>query len=111
MSFTYNVNAIQMTLMAQGYDTQVSDVIYGVRAEEVSREVYIDQGGQVRFIATWTAGPPAAREATVDSRTYTLLEEETHKLTARGQLDAAESLADFLADMETVLKKQGMESV
>ncbi|MSP12546.1 MAG: hypothetical protein EXR62_06270 [Chloroflexi bacterium] len=103
MSFTYNVNAMQTALMAQGYDTQVSDVIYGVRAEEISREVYIDQGGQVRFIATWTAGPPATRQATVSSHNYTMLEEETHKLTVRGQLEAAESLADFLADMETIL--------
>jgi hypothetical protein len=91
---------MKKTLEDAGYDVLVTDVVYGRKEGRGVREVFIDEGGRLRFVVTSTPSPPRGQRVARGKRRYRLLQEEQRRITIVCQLATEEELGEVIGEIE-----------
>ena len=110
MTRAFDIEKLGRTLQDAGYDVLVTDVVYGRKESRGVWEVFVDGGGQLRFVATSTPSPPRGRRVTRGKRRYSVLQEDQRTTNIVCQLTTEEELGEVIKEIEALATGQSPTS-
>ena len=107
MARAFDKEKLGKILEEAGYDVLVTDVVHGRKGARGVWEVFIDGGGRLRFVATFTPAPPRGQRVTKGERRYSVLQEQRRITNIVCQLATEEELAEVIKEIEELAAGQG----